>query len=43
MGDELKQVEKLEQLHKEGYNVVTNKLGEFKFDYEANQKGTFYS
>lgn len=39
MGNELKQIEKLERLQKEGYNVITNKLGEYKHDYEANQKG----
>lgn len=40
LADELKDVSKLEELHKEGYNVITNKQGEFKVDYEANQKCT---
>lgn len=38
MQEELKQVGKLEELHKEGFNPITNKLGQFRVDYEANQK-----
>ena len=38
LGDELAQANKLQQLYEEGYNPITNKFGEFKVDFEANQK-----
>jgi hypothetical protein len=38
LGDELDQAKKLQELYEEGYNPITNKFGEFKVDYEANQK-----
>ena len=30
LGDELEEAVKLEKLHEEGFNPITNKFGEFK-------------
>lgn len=33
-------VDKLKALQDDGFNVVTDKFGQFKMDYDANQKCT---
>ncbi len=42
LGQQAKQkMQQVQDLQKDGYNVITNRFGDFKVDYAANKKCTF--